>query len=115
MNILILPQSWIECRHSARTSGELHGHFPSTPYPTAPTAPTSPRVHPLAPRSLTDTVLSAFPCSASFTPFAQRTQQMIKEQLGQAEDRTQLPDEYIELEKRVDALKLVHQKLLQVT
>ncbi|CAG8115860.1 unnamed protein product [Penicillium nalgiovense] len=40
---------------------------------------------------------------------------MIKEQLGQAEDKTQLPDEYIELEKRVDALKLVHQKLLQVT
>ncbi|OJJ46772.1 hypothetical protein ASPZODRAFT_159561 [Penicilliopsis zonata CBS 506.65] len=53
--------------------------------------------------------------SASFSPFAARTQQMIKEQLGQADDRTQLPDEYIELEKRVDALKLVHQKLLQVT
>ncbi|PYH45125.1 BAR domain-containing protein [Aspergillus saccharolyticus JOP 1030-1] len=53
--------------------------------------------------------------SASFSPFAQRTQQMIREQLGQAEDRTQLPDEYIELEKRVDALKIVHQKLLQVT
>ncbi|KAH8424641.1 BAR domain-containing protein [Aspergillus melleus] len=53
--------------------------------------------------------------SANFSPFAARTQQMIKEQLGQAEDRTQLPDEYIELEKRVDALKLVHQKLLQVT
>ncbi|KAJ5484052.1 hypothetical protein N7539_005848 [Penicillium diatomitis] len=53
--------------------------------------------------------------SASFTPFAQRTQQLIKEQLGQVEDKTQLPDEYIDLEKRVDALKLVHQKLLQVT
>ncbi|PWY71975.1 BAR domain protein [Aspergillus eucalypticola CBS 122712] len=53
--------------------------------------------------------------SASFSPFAARTQQMIKEQLGQADDRTQLPDEYIELEKRVDALKIVHQKLLQVT
>ncbi|KAJ5112580.1 BAR domain-containing family [Penicillium argentinense] len=53
--------------------------------------------------------------SANFTPFAQRTQQMIREQLGHAEDKTQLPDEYIKLEKRVDALKLVHQKLLQVT
>ncbi|KAL4807045.1 BAR domain-containing family protein [Aspergillus unguis] len=53
--------------------------------------------------------------SANFTPFAARTQQMIREQLGQVEDKTQLPDEYIELEKRVDALKLVHQKLLQVT
>jgi hypothetical protein len=29
--------------------------------------------------------------------------------------QTQLPDEYIDLEKRVDALKLVHQKLLEVT
>ncbi|KAA8650652.1 hypothetical protein EYZ11_002818 [Aspergillus tanneri] len=53
--------------------------------------------------------------TANFSPFAARTQQMIKEQLGQAEEKTQLPDEYIELEKRVDALKLVHQKLLQVT
>ncbi|KAJ5805143.1 hypothetical protein N7474_011030 [Penicillium riverlandense] len=53
--------------------------------------------------------------SANFSPFAQRTQQLIKEQLGQADEKTQLPDEYIELEKRVDALKLVHQKLLQVT
>ncbi|EYE97614.1 BAR domain-containing protein [Aspergillus ruber CBS 135680] len=40
---------------------------------------------------------------------------MLKEQFGQVEDKTQLPDEYIELEKRIDALKLVHQKLLQVT
>jgi hypothetical protein len=67
-------------------------------------------------RTLTDILLPViFTNSASFTPFAQRTQQMIKEQLGQVEDKTQLPDEYIELEKRVDALKLVHQKLLQVT
>jgi Bin/amphiphysin/Rvs domain for vesicular trafficking len=29
--------------------------------------------------------------------------------------QTQLPAEYIELEKRVDALKVVHQKLLAVT
>lgn len=61
------------------------------------------------------TVVAVAPNSANFTPFAQRTQQMIKEQLGQVDDKTQLPDEYIELEKRVDALKLVHQKLLQVT
>ncbi|EEH18194.1 hypothetical protein PABG_00757 [Paracoccidioides brasiliensis Pb03] len=53
--------------------------------------------------------------SASFTPFAARTQQYVKEQLGQVEEKTQLPDDYIQLEKRVDALKLVHQKLLQVT
>jgi len=53
--------------------------------------------------------------TASFTPFAARTQQYVKEQLGQAEDKTQLPPDYIELEKRVDALKQVHQKMLQVT
>ncbi|KAI9839266.1 MAG: hypothetical protein M1819_003260 [Sarea resinae] len=53
--------------------------------------------------------------SATFSPFATRTQQYVKEQLGQAEDKTQLPPDYIELEKRVDALKQVHQKMLQVT
>ncbi|KAF2835982.1 hypothetical protein M501DRAFT_997186 [Patellaria atrata CBS 101060] len=53
--------------------------------------------------------------SATFTPFAARTQQLIKEQLGQADDKTQLPPEFIELEKRVDALKQAHQKMLQVT
>jgi hypothetical protein len=62
-----------------------------------------------------DVLANVFADSANFTPFAQRTQQMIREQLGHAEDKTQLPDEYIKLEKRVDALKLVHQKLLQVT
>ena len=53
--------------------------------------------------------------SASFTPWAARTQQYVKEQVGQAEDKTQLPPDYIELEKRVDALKKVHTTLLQVT
>lgn len=53
--------------------------------------------------------------SAQFTPFAARTQQFVKEQLGQADEKTQLPDDYLELEKRVDALKQVHQKLLSVT
>ncbi|KAI2618799.1 BAR domain-containing protein [Hypoxylon sp. NC1633] len=50
-----------------------------------------------------------------FTPFASRTFQYTKEQLGQAEDKTQLPPDYIDLEKRVDALKQVHQKMLTVT
>ncbi|KAI1381807.1 BAR domain-containing protein [Hypoxylon crocopeplum] len=49
------------------------------------------------------------------TPFASRTFQYTKEQLGQAEDKTQLPPDYIDLEKRVDALKQVHQKMLNVT
>ncbi len=53
--------------------------------------------------------------SAQFTPFAARTQQFVKEQLGTADEKTQLPDDYLELENRVDALKQVHQKLLSVT
>ncbi|KAI2467120.1 BAR domain-containing protein [Annulohypoxylon bovei var. microspora] len=52
---------------------------------------------------------------SQITPFASRTFQYTKEQLGQAEDKTQLPPDYIDLEKRVDALKQVHQKMLAVT
>ncbi len=71
---------------------------------------------------------------SQITPFASRTFQYTKEQLGQAEDKvcgrtlisrdsqlteldqqTQLPPDYIDLEKRVDALKQVHQKMLGVT
>ncbi|UZP34602.1 hypothetical protein NXS19_002418 [Fusarium pseudograminearum] len=53
--------------------------------------------------------------SASVTPFASRTFQYTKEQFGQTEDKTQLPPDYIDLEKRVDALKQAHQKMLAVT
>lgn len=52
---------------------------------------------------------------SQITPFASRTFQYTKEQLGQADDKTQLPPDYIDLEKRVDALKQVHQKILAVT
>ncbi|KPM36204.1 Amino-acid acetyltransferase, mitochondrial [Neonectria ditissima] len=52
---------------------------------------------------------------SQITPFASRTFQYTKEQLGQAEDKTQLPPDYIDLEKRVDALKQAHQKMLAVT
>ncbi|RYP39445.1 hypothetical protein DL767_002179 [Monosporascus sp. MG133] len=52
---------------------------------------------------------------SQITPFASRTFQYTKEQLGQVEDKTQLPPDYIDLEKRVDALKQVHQKMLAVT
>ncbi|KAF2223747.1 BAR domain protein [Elsinoe ampelina] len=52
---------------------------------------------------------------ASITPFAQRTQQYVKEQLGQADEKTELPPDYLALERRVDALKAVHTKLLAAT
>ncbi|RPA71605.1 hypothetical protein BJ508DRAFT_217864 [Ascobolus immersus RN42] len=53
--------------------------------------------------------------TSSVQPFATRSQQFLKEQLGQAEEKTQLPADYLELEKRVDALKQAHQNMLQVT
>jgi hypothetical protein len=52
---------------------------------------------------------------SQFQPLASRTLQYTKEQLGQVDDKTQLPPDYIDLEKRVDALKQVHQKMLSVT
>ncbi|KAF2673136.1 hypothetical protein BT63DRAFT_410181 [Microthyrium microscopicum] len=53
--------------------------------------------------------------TAAIVPTVNRTQQMMKEQFGNVDDKTKLPDNYLELEKRVDALKQVHQKMLQVT
>jgi len=52
--------------------------------------------------------------SAVMPGFA-RMQQSMKEQFGNVDDKTEMPADYIELEKRVDALKAVHQKMLQVT
>ena len=53
--------------------------------------------------------------SSTVTPFAARSQQWFKEQTGNAEAKTELPHDYIELEVRVDALKDTHQKLLAAT
>ncbi|KAK9472475.1 BAR domain-containing family protein [Dipodascopsis tothii] len=53
--------------------------------------------------------------SASFQPFAKRTGRLIQEKLGNADEITELPQEYVDLEKRVDALKTIHLKMLSVT
>ncbi|ETN42656.1 uncharacterized protein HMPREF1541_01813 [Cyphellophora europaea CBS 101466] len=53
--------------------------------------------------------------NTTVTPLATRNTQYLKEQFGSANEKTQLPDEYVDLEKRVDALKQVHQNLLNVT
>ncbi|KAK9463766.1 BAR domain-containing family protein [Lipomyces oligophaga] len=53
--------------------------------------------------------------TSSISPFARRTGRLIQERLGNAEEITELPQEYVDLEKRVDALKAVHTKLLAVT
>jgi hypothetical protein len=69
----------------------------------------------MAALAITTHILSNSDFGAQITPFASRTFQYTKEQFGQAEDRTQLPPDYIDLEKRVDALKQAHQKMLTVT
>lgn len=53
--------------------------------------------------------------SSSVTPFAARGQQWFKEQTGNAGEKTELPHDYIELETRIEALKVTHQKLLAAT
>ncbi|KAI7352743.1 major royal jelly protein [Hortaea werneckii] len=53
--------------------------------------------------------------SSSVSPFAQRSQQWIREQTGNVGEKTELPHDYIELETRIDALKQTHQKLLAAT
>lgn len=54
--------------------------------------------------------------SSSVSPFAQRSQQWIREQTGSSVgEKTELPHDYIELETRIDALKQTHQKLLAAT
>lgn len=53
--------------------------------------------------------------SSSVTPFAALGQQWFKEQTGNAGEKTELPHDYIELETRIEALKLTHQKLLAAT
>lgn len=53
--------------------------------------------------------------SSSVSPFAQRSQQWIREQTGNAGEKTELPHDYVELETRIDALKQTHQKLLAAT
>ena len=53
--------------------------------------------------------------SNTVTPFAARSQQWFREQTGNAEAKTELPHEYVELEVRIDALKDTHQKLLAAT
>ncbi|ODV72373.1 Gvp36p CYBJADRAFT_185849 [Cyberlindnera jadinii NRRL Y-1542] len=53
--------------------------------------------------------------SSEITPLAQRTARQIQEKLGQTDDISQLPQEYTELEQKVDLLKSVYKTLLSVT
>lgn len=53
--------------------------------------------------------------SVAISPFTKRTAQFVRQTVGTAEDATELPDEYLQLEVSVDNLKAVHNKLLTVT
>ncbi|CAL9728704.1 hypothetical protein MOUN0_E03884 [Monosporozyma unispora] len=53
--------------------------------------------------------------STNLPAMAQSTQRMVQERLGQVTDISQLPQEYLELEKKIDSLKLINQHFLQIT
>jgi len=49
------------------------------------------------------------------TPIAKRTARLVQEKFGTIEDISELPEEYILLEKKVDTLRTVYKKLLTIT
>lgn len=53
--------------------------------------------------------------SSNIPTMAQNTQRMVQERLGQVTDISQLPQEYLELEHKVETVKLVYEHFLQVT
>ncbi|KAI9246090.1 Bin/amphiphysin/Rvs domain for vesicular trafficking-domain-containing protein [Phascolomyces articulosus] len=77
----------------------------------------------LNPNVLLNNTLDGFATlSSKFNPFAQKlgkgigqVRQYAQERLGTAEGITELPEEYKELEKRVDALRSVYVNLLKVS
>lgn len=52
---------------------------------------------------------------SSFSPFARKTMQLVRQTIGTADERTELPEEYLMLEHCVECLKSVHTKILSVT
>ncbi|SAM05195.1 hypothetical protein [Absidia glauca] len=89
------------------------------PQSTNPSSPTSAGMNP---NVVLNNALDGFAnLSSKFNPFAQKlgkgfgqVRQYAQERLGTAEDITELPQEYKDLEKRVDALRSVHVNLLKV-
>ncbi len=53
--------------------------------------------------------------SNDLTPIAKRTARLVQERFGTIEDISELPEEYILLEKKVDTLRSVYKKLLAIT
>lgn len=53
--------------------------------------------------------------STTLPSIAQSTQRLVQEKFGQVTDISQLPQEYLELEKKIDTLKLINEHFLKIT
>lgn len=53
--------------------------------------------------------------STNIPSLTQSTQRLVQERLGQVTDISQLPQEYLELERKVDTIKLIYEHFLNVT
>ncbi|KAH3674836.1 hypothetical protein WICMUC_003039 [Wickerhamomyces mucosus] len=53
--------------------------------------------------------------SKDLSPLAKRTARLVQEKFGSIDDISELPEEYIKLEKKVDSLQKVYKKLLSIT
>ncbi|QLL32301.1 hypothetical protein HG536_0C04700 [Torulaspora globosa] len=53
--------------------------------------------------------------STNIPNLTQSTQRFVQERLGQVTDISQLPQEYLELERKVDTIKLIYENFLHVT
>lgn len=53
--------------------------------------------------------------SGDIPALAQSTQRFVQERLGQVTDISQLPQEYLELERKVDTIKLIYEHFLHIT
>ena len=53
--------------------------------------------------------------STNLPSLTQSTQRLVQERLGQVTDISQLPREYLELERKVDTIKLIYENFLHVT
>ncbi|AMD20653.1 HDL091Cp [Eremothecium sinecaudum] len=53
--------------------------------------------------------------TATLPNLAQTTQRLVQERLGQITDISQMPEEYVELENRVERVKLIYDNFLKVT
>ncbi|KAH3683823.1 hypothetical protein WICPIJ_005197 [Wickerhamomyces pijperi] len=65
--------------------------------------------------SLDEVQSQASKLSKDITPLAKRTARLVQEKLGSTDDISELPEQYIKLEKKVDSLQKVYKKILSIT